>query len=81
MNKVVFPSFDHAMPKFLVRPVYRSSLAKMFPRQKRKLLFWPADSHSVTRSPHTSSSLPVPARRVAKRMTGGSNLQSAQSER
>ena len=47
-----------------------------------KLLCWPADIHSVTRSPHSSSSCHTPATtRVAKRRAQGRNSQSEQNKR
>ena len=44
-----------------------------------KLLCWPADIHSVTRSPHPSSSFRIPATKVAKRRAQGRNLRSGQN--
>ena len=51
------------------------------PLHTRKLLCWPADSHSVTRSMHSSSSRRLPATWVVKRWPQVGNSQSEQKGR
>ena len=54
MDKFFFSAFNHALPTFKVRPVspeFRVEADWLNAlHHKRKLLCWPADVHSVTRS-------------------------------
>ena len=79
-------SLEHALPIFKVRPVspdfkVEADWLKCAASQNVKLLRWPADTLSVTRSPHPSSSPSLPATTVANRKTQSRAPQSKQNGR
>ena len=76
--------FHHALPPFKVRPVspdFRVEADWLKCAATRKLLCFPADIHSVTRTPHPPPSHHLPATRIAKQRAQSSNLQSEQNGR
>ena len=84
MDNAFFVFFNHALPNFKTRPVspdFRNEADWLKMRRatsyKKKLLCWPADIQSVTRSPHPFSSHHYTlATTVAKRRAQGWNQQS-----
>jgi len=59
----------------------RKPISYHAPRHKHKLLCWPADIHSATRSPNTPFSYRLPTTWVVKRRAQGRNLQNEQNGR
>ena len=85
VNNVYLSSFNHAVPKIrsqvCIAWIQVEADFSKYARHKCKILCWPADNQTVTRSPHPSSSRRTPATTVAKRRAKGRNSQIEQNKR